>query len=144
MTTFFKFDFRRHLPTKKNRNLWNLEKEINKSLDNLIQNRIEKCTNHVILDNMCPNGLLKVMIEARIEEGNKTISISDIVEECKTFFFAGKHTTSTLMTWMAILLAAHPSWQDMAREEVIRVCGEKNNTLSKDEVARLKVVRFIN
>ncbi|KAI0515881.1 hypothetical protein KFK09_008549 [Dendrobium nobile] len=54
------------------------------------------------------------------------ITNSDIVEECKTFFFAGKQTTINLLTWTTVLLAMHPEWQDRAREELRRVCGARD------------------
>uniref|UniRef100_A0A453SAN0 Secologanin synthase n=1 Tax=Aegilops tauschii subsp. strangulata TaxID=200361 RepID=A0A453SAN0_AEGTS len=50
-------------------------------------------------------------------------SDADMVEECKTFFFAGKQTTTNLLTWATVLLAMHPEWQDRARQEVLAVCG---------------------
>lgn len=67
------------------------------------------------------------------------ITVNDIVEECKGFFFAGKQTTSNLLTWTTILMAMHPQWQLKARDEVLRVCGARDIP-SKDDVANLKTV----
>lgn len=67
------------------------------------------------------------------------ITVDDIVEECKGLFFAGKHTTTNLMTWTIILLAMHPTWQELAREEVLSVCGARDIPTG-DDVAKLKMV----
>lgn len=81
--------------------------------------------------------LLALMIQA------KNVTVQDIVEECKSFFFAGKQTTSNLLTWTTILLAMHPEWQAKARDEVLRVCGSRD-VPTKDHVVKLKTVRFLS
>lgn len=72
----------------------------------------------------------------------KNVTVQDIVEECKSFFFAGKQTTSNLLTWTTILLSMHPEWQAKARDEVLRVCGSRD-VPTKDHVVKLKTVRFL-
>jgi len=67
------------------------------------------------------------------------VTVDDIVEECKSFFFAGKQTTSNLLTWTTILLAMHPHWQVRAREEVLKMCGSRDLP-TKDHVAKLRTV----
>lgn len=141
----------RFLPTKKNRDSWRLDKEISKSLVELIERRRNNPAS-----NSGSEDLLEVMIRAsRMENGGTTcsnssvsssssaapISVHDIVEECKSFFFAGKHTTANLLTWTTILLAMHPQWQELAREEVLRVCGARDIP-SKDDFSKLKMVCF--
>lgn len=92
--------------------------------------------------------LLELMIKA-IEESsanpNRSLAImeDDVVEECKTIFFAGKHTTVNLLTWTIVLLAMHPRWQEAAREEVLKVCESRDAPITKDDLAKLKtVIRF--
>lgn len=97
----------------------------------------------------CPKDLLGLMIQAGARETEKKqefdssppVTVRDIVEECKTFFFAGKHTTSNLLTWTTVLLAMHPQWQVLAREEVLRVCGARDIP-TKDDVVKLKTVKL--
>ncbi|KAK7304182.1 hypothetical protein RJT34_15291 [Clitoria ternatea] len=120
----------RFLPTRRNINCWKLDKEIKRSLVKLIDRRKE---------NACGSekDLLGLMIEA------SNVTVDDIVEECKTFFFAGKHTTSNLLTWTTILLAMHPQWQVRAREELLSVCGGSREIPSKDDLAKLKTLSMI-
>ncbi|KAL0319173.1 UNVERIFIED_CONTAM: cytochrome [Sesamum angustifolium] len=135
----------RFLPTKKNRISWRLEKEIRKSLVKLIDRRRKNSGCQGVSDE-CPNDLLELMIKASLkdsadESSPLAITANDVVEECKTIFFAGKHTTSNLLTWTTVLLAMHPQWQDQAREEVLRVCGARD-TPSKDDLAKLKTCDY--
>ncbi|KAF5190847.1 Cytochrome p450 [Thalictrum thalictroides] len=135
----------RFLPTKKNRCSWNLDKQIRKSLIKLIEQRNANCSEQ--LSKRCPEDLLGLMIKASTKEKNSnsctsSITIQDIVEECKSFFFAGKQTTSNLLTWTTILLAMHPEWQDLAREEVLKVCGSRDIP-TKDDVVKLKTLSMI-
>ncbi|KAL8458086.1 hypothetical protein ACS0TY_034991 [Phlomoides rotata] len=137
----------RFLPTKKNRISWRLEKEIRKSLLKLIDERRKNSGCQEVSDE-CPNDLLEVMIKASLkesaaaEESPLVITANDVVEECKTIFFAGMHTTSNLLTWTTVLLAMHPHWQEQAREEVLRVCGSRD-TPTKDDLAKLKTLGMI-
>ncbi|KAL7114206.1 hypothetical protein ACP275_04G105900 [Erythranthe tilingii] len=140
----------RFLPTKKNRISRSLNKEIRKSLLNLIDRRRRTMKNSSSPPAVCgelPNDLLEIMIKAVDESAASSnhllaITENDIVEECKTIFFAGKHTTSNLLTWTVVLLAMHPRWQDEAREEVSRVC-ESRDSPTKDDLAKLKTLGMI-
>ncbi|KAL6568079.1 hypothetical protein OROHE_003763 [Orobanche hederae] len=156
----------RFLPTRKNRISWRLEKEIRKSLLKLIEYRRmkESCCQTVLSDECRPNDLLELMINASLEDSTDhhhhphhhekspspspssphglAITANDVVEECKTIFFAGKHTTSNLLTWTTVLLAMHPQWQEQAREEVLRVCGARD-TPTKEDLPKLKTLVMI-
>ncbi|XP_074285601.1 cytochrome P450 734A1 [Silene latifolia] len=134
----------RFLPTKRNRTTWKLDREIEASLRSLINDRKEK--SKLVNNEEYDRDLLEVLIQASMDyEENKSstkITENDIVEECKSFFFAGKHTTSNLLTWTTILLAMHPQWQQLAREEVLRVCGARDIP-TKDDVSNLKTLTMI-
>ncbi|WOL08859.1 Cytochrome P450 [Canna indica] len=130
----------RFLPTKMNARSWRLEKEIRRRLAALIRRRREIISDD---DSGGAGGgdrkakdLLGVMLNA---EG---ITAGDIVEECKTFFFAGKQTTSYLLTWATVLLAMHPDWQERGRAEVLRVCGSRD-VPTRDQLADLKTLGLI-
>ncbi|KAG6492449.1 cytochrome P450 734A6-like [Zingiber officinale] len=147
----------RFLPTKKNTSSWKLEKQIKNSLVELIGRRREmkeeekgKQPPRNVKD------LLGLMINASepkqstAAECPRTVptpasswmTVHDIVEECKTFFFAGKQTTSNLLTWTTVLLAMHPEWQERARAEVLRVCGPRD-VPSREHLPKLKTLTMI-
>ena len=113
-----------------------MEKEIKKSLVKLIERRKENswCGNE-----KGPKDLLGLMIQASNANCSSNVTVDDIVEECKSFFFAGKQTTSNLLTWTTILLAMHPHWQVQARDEVLKMCGARDLP-TKDHVVKLKTV----
>ncbi|KAL4184712.1 hypothetical protein AMTRI_Chr10g2500 [Amborella trichopoda] len=69
------------------------------------------------------------------------LSLQDILDECKTFYFAGHETTYGLITWIIILLAMHPEWQDKARKEVTEVFSSSIPTM--DGISRLKIMNMI-
>ncbi|KAL9254196.1 Cytochrome P450 734A1-like protein [Drosera capensis] len=141
----------RLLPTKRNRESWKLDKDIETLLTQLIGQRKHDLENQGVIASeeygvaTPPKDLLECLIRAILTrkggEGDE-IKVEDIVEECKSFFFAGKHTTSNLLIWTTILLAIHPQWQQLAREEVLRVCGT-HDTPTKDDVANLKTLGMI-
>ncbi|KAJ8464720.1 hypothetical protein OPV22_027272 [Ensete ventricosum] len=146
----------RFLPTKKNTNSWKLEKEIKRSLIRLIGRRKERLGEEGKPDGSVKD-LLGLMIDASaskqgagqaaspkppVSSPPSTITVRDIVEECKTFFFAGKQTTSNLLTWTTVLLAMHPEWQERARAEVLRVCGARDLP-TRDHLAKLKTLGMI-
>ncbi|KAI3452927.1 hypothetical protein Pfo_009590 [Paulownia fortunei] len=72
---------------------------------------------------------------------NKRMSVEDIVDECKTFYFAGHETTTSLLGWTTLLLAVHQEWQEKARKEVTDLFGQMNP--NADGIARLKIMNMI-
>ncbi|GMH15934.1 hypothetical protein Nepgr_017775 [Nepenthes gracilis] len=125
----------RFLPTSRNRQSWRLDGEIERLLTRLIDRRRQAAGDRRRSSEERPRDLL----ERLMEEGLRG---DEIVEECKSFFFAGKHTTSSLLTWTTVLLAMHPQWQQLARDEVLRVCGARDIP-TKDDVANLKTLGMI-
>ncbi|KAL2479666.1 Cytochrome [Abeliophyllum distichum] len=134
----------RFLPTRRNIKSWKLEKEINNSLVKVIDQRTKNWGNEVVENG--PKDLLGLMIQASLKREelnlNSRITVNDIAEECKTFFFAGEQTTSNLLTWTTVLLAMHPEWQALARDEVLKVCGSRDLP-TKDDVVKLKTLGMI-
>lgn len=76
------------------------------------------------------NDFLGLLVKAKNDpETSQSISVEDIVDECKTFYFAGHETTNVLLAWTMFLLALHKEWQEEARNEVLKVFGGNNPTL---------------
>uniref|UniRef100_A0A0D9VUF7 Cytochrome P450 n=1 Tax=Leersia perrieri TaxID=77586 RepID=A0A0D9VUF7_9ORYZ len=131
----------KYLPTKRNRCKWTLEKKLKNTLMQIIQSRIASKGNGYGDD------LLGVMLDAcfSTEQGEKrdelVLTMDEIIDECKTFFFAGHETTSHLLTWTMFLLSVYPEWQDRLRVEVLRECGkEKPNA---DMLSKLKEMTMV-
>lgn len=94
------------------------------------------------------NDFLGSLMKAYHEtDKTKSISVDDLIDECKTFYFAGHESTTSSLTWTLFLLATHTEWQDKARAEVVELIGQQNPTA--DSITKLKNVskpcaNFIN
>nr|ANU06248.1 CypT [Primula vulgaris] len=140
----------RFLPTKQNRQFCKLNREMKISLTKLINQRMKDNNNFIgASSEQCPDDLLELMVKASKKNvQTKQMSARDafttynIIEECKTILFAGKYTTSAMMTWTTVLLAMHPLWQELARKEVLRVCMD-HDFPTKDDVTKLKTLSMI-
>ncbi|XP_062188264.1 cytochrome P450 709B2-like [Phragmites australis] len=127
----------RYLPTEKNRKVWKLDKEVRNTLMQIIKNRLAAKDKAGY-----GNDLLGLMLEACAPErgGDQLLSMDVIIDECKTFFFAGQETTSHLLSWTMFLLSTHPEWQQRLREEVLRECGGRDQAPTHDMLNKLKLV----
>ncbi|KAI3704428.1 hypothetical protein L1987_74648 [Smallanthus sonchifolius] len=133
----------RFLPTKRNRMMKAIDREVNRSIRSIIDNRLKAMKagegNY--------HDLLGIMLESNIKEveqhQNKThgMTINEVIEECKLFYFAGQETTASLLVWTMVLLSKHQEWQSRAREEVLNVLGDKD--MDVDRLSHLKVVNMI-
>ncbi|TVU37498.1 hypothetical protein EJB05_10814, partial [Eragrostis curvula] len=108
----------RFVPTRRNRRLWQLDREIKSTLAKFV----------VALQSRGGGGgdhHHHRRDEGRADDGLRdfmsfmapAMTADEIVEECKNFFFAGKETLTSLLTWATVALAMHPEWQDRARRE---------------------------
>ncbi|WZZ06971.1 hypothetical protein YC2023_092892 [Brassica napus] len=108
----------RFLPSKTNREIWRIEKQIRGSILGLIEKNKTK-------DVEIAGTLLQAFMSPYVNHNGQEerLGIEEVIDECKTFYFAAKETTGDLMTWVLVLLAMHQEWQSIAREEVNRVLG---------------------
>ncbi|KAJ9680492.1 hypothetical protein PVL29_019730 [Vitis rotundifolia] len=131
---------RRHLPSKNNREIWRLEKEINMMILKVVNERIG--AQHGEKD------LLQMILEAAksssSHNGKPSMDINSdkfIVDNCKNIYFAGNETTALTASWALVLLATHPDWQARARAEVLEIC--KGRLPDADMLRRMKTVYIL-
>ncbi|XP_050373897.1 cytochrome P450 CYP749A22-like isoform X2 [Argentina anserina] len=88
------------------------------------------------------NDFLGLLLRAHHDTNEKKrISLDDLVDECKTFYFAGQETTNSMLAWTVFLLAHYTDWQEKAREEVLQIFGRQ--TLDPDGLTKLKTMNMI-
>jgi cytochrome P450 len=119
--------------------------EVNNDIKSSLKDIINKRVKALKEGESTKNDLLSILLESNqkeIEENesNKNVgmSIEDVIEECKLFYFAGQETTSVLLVWTMILLSRYPDWQTRARDEVLNLFGSKKPDF--DGLNNLKIV----
>ncbi|XP_020255084.1 cytochrome P450 CYP72A219-like [Asparagus officinalis] len=132
------------MPTKDNLRRDQVDKEIKIMLRELIQKKeqamkLGKCE--------CKD-LLGLMLKSSRQAQTNTngtnkigLTIDEVIEECKLFYFAGHETTSVLLTWTMVLLSMHPIWKNRAREEVREICAREMPNY--ESIGQLKIVNMI-
>jgi len=132
-----------YLPTKTNMRRWQLNKKVRRTLMAIIDERQATAKDA----RGYGNDLLGLMLEANASAGaggqKAAMSMDEIIDECKTFFFAGHDTTSHLLTWAVFLLGTHPEWQQKLREEVLRECGGTTAPIHGDALNKLKLATMV-
>eukprot|EP01018_Ginkgo_biloba_P017800 Gb_15611 [translate_table: standard] len=124
----------RFLPTPSNLQIWKRNRRLERNLKRIIQDRRDSGS--------YGNDLLGLMLSeidgVSTHDKNFNYTTQQIMDDCKTFFMAGKKNTSALISWAIFLLALNQEWQHKAREEVNTVCGTQNP--SPDSVGKLKII----
>ncbi|KAI6687109.1 hypothetical protein NL676_023937 [Syzygium grande] len=126
----------RFVPTNMSRRMKNIEKELQALLMDIVCRR-EKAMR---AGEGAGDDLLGLLLQSNIKE-NVTMSLHDVIEECKTFYIAGQETTSVLLVWTIVLLSVHSGWQARAWEEVLQIFGTRKPGL--DGLGHLKNVSLM-
>ncbi|MBA0854470.1 hypothetical protein Goshw_000293 [Gossypium schwendimanii] len=85
------------------------------------------------------NDFLGLLVNAYHDsDENNRLSMEDLVDESKTFYFAGQDTVNSLLAWIVLLLATHGDWQDKARREVTDIFGNRNP--DSEGISKLKAI----
>ncbi|KAI9116591.1 hypothetical protein K1719_012758 [Acacia pycnantha] len=132
------------LPTGDKNRMTRNDRDIRASLKDII-NKKEKAME---AGEALKDDLLGILLESNHKEtdlhGNSkddVMTIEDVIEECKLFYFAGQETTSALLVWTMVLLCKYPEWQKSAREEVLQVFGNQQPDFGG--LNHLKIVTMI-
>ncbi|TYH26934.1 hypothetical protein ES288_A02G028600v1 [Gossypium darwinii] len=76
------------------------------------------------------NDFLGLLVNSYHSKDNNSLSMEDLVDECKTFYFAGQGTINSLLAWI-----------EKARREVINVFGNRNP--DSEGISKLKIITMI-
>ncbi|KAG0458117.1 hypothetical protein HPP92_023274 [Vanilla planifolia] len=133
------------LPTKRNRRINEIYREVPALLASIIESRERAISN----GEACPDDLLGLLMESNQKQADEheenpkdvMLTMQEVIEECKLFYFAGQETTAVLLTWTMVVLSMHQNWQDKAREEVLQVFGQ--NKPNFEGLHHLKIVTMI-
>ncbi|KAK7837283.1 cytochrome p450 714a1 [Quercus suber] len=138
------FNFR-FLPTKSNREIWRLKKEV----DTLILKVVKDCQKENQKGTIPKKNLLQMMLESAVASDDKVPrrfkTDRFIVDLCKNIYFAGHETTALAASWILMLLALHPEWQECVRTEIHEVCGEQlsNHFQDMEAFRKLKMLTMV-
>uniref|UniRef100_A0A1D1Y4S9 Secologanin synthase n=1 Tax=Anthurium amnicola TaxID=1678845 RepID=A0A1D1Y4S9_9ARAE len=127
----------RFIPTPKNRRRMYLDHQIKSMLRDLIRMKeaaMEKGGSDT-------DDLLGLLLQSARYGHRGAITVEDVIEECKLFYFAGHETTSVWLTWAMVALSMHQDWQQRAREEVLQACG--SNPPDIQTMNQLRIVSMV-
>ncbi|KAK7270858.1 hypothetical protein RJT34_26341 [Clitoria ternatea] len=124
------FNVKKTLEAKK------LGKEIDKLLLSVIKDRKKSSINR-----QSQEDLLGLLLRGNHQVDGKKFTTRELVDECKTFFFAGHETTALAISWTLFLLATHEDWQIQLRDEIREVVGDKQ--LDINGLAGLRKMKWV-
>ncbi|XP_030928905.1 cytochrome P450 714A1-like isoform X4 [Quercus lobata] len=131
----------RFLQTGKQKEISNLEREIESLIWKVVKEREQECLETCSSE----KDLLQLIMEAAMTDQSlgkdSAKSKSFIVDNCKNIYFAGHESTAVAASWCLLLLAIHPEWQDRIRKEVAQVCP--NGLPDVNSVMNLKTVTIV-
>ncbi|PWA55593.1 cytochrome P450 protein [Artemisia annua] len=134
----------RFLPTKSNQRMKEIAQNVTSSIKEIIHKRVTAMK----MGENSKEDLLGILLDSNDKEikqqgnnNNSGLSIDDVIEECKLFYFAGQETTANLLVWTMVLLSQHTKWQDRARDEVLNAFKDKKPDI--DGLSCLKVINMI-
>ncbi|MBA0612372.1 hypothetical protein Godav_012978 [Gossypium davidsonii] len=117
-----------------------LAEEIKDCVIKIVRKREDKAVNGEA--DSFDNNFLGLLINAYHDsDENNRLSLEDLVDECKTFYWTGHDTVNALLAWVLLLLAIHGDWQEKARREVIDIFGNQNP--HPESIAKLKTMTMI-
>ncbi|KAK6228376.1 hypothetical protein QUC31_006259 [Theobroma cacao] len=123
----------RYLPTKSNREIWRLEKEVRALILKAVYKTKEEKSKEDLLQ--------MILKGAKNSDLGPDATDNFIVDNCKNIYFAGYETTAITAAWTLLLLALNPDWQDKVRAEVLEICGGK--LPDADMIRKMKALTMV-
>lgn len=105
----------RYFKTKEDKNFDSALVEINKLIDEFIDDAKQRLENNPSLKEKPNNFIEAMLIEAEKEE---SISNSDLRGNLLTVLMAGEDTTAHTLAWMIYFLSKYPEWQEKINDEI--------------------------
>ncbi|KAK4283078.1 hypothetical protein QN277_000073 [Acacia crassicarpa] len=136
-TRYVGVPFGKCLNVKKTLEAKKLGKEIDQVLLSVIRNRKSSSSSSSKSKN--EQDLLGLLLQ----ENRHTLTVRELVDECKTFFFGGHETTALAITWTLLLLAEHQEWQIQLRDEIRQVLGHNIDELDINMLSQLKKMKWV-
>jgi PHYB activation tagged suppressor 1 len=133
----------RYFPTKLNRRCTILQGKIRRQLNELVEARRKRIR---VEGGVYGSDLLGLMLEDEGKakgSGERRFTTQQVIDECRTFFFAGHETTAGLLAWAMVLLSVHQEWQERVRREVVEAWGGgagRGEALDSNALSKLKLV----
>ncbi|XP_031271574.1 cytochrome P450 714A1-like [Pistacia vera] len=137
------------LPTKSNREIWRLKREVEELILKVVKDRQEESQKDT---GIYGKDLLEMILESAATDTELQKSTHDthrfIVDNCKNIYFAGYETTALAASWTLMLLALYPEWQQRVRAEIVHNWGDKNlhrtsASIDLDKLRQLKTLTMV-
>ncbi|MFT5564144.1 MAG: cytochrome P450 [Myxococcota bacterium] len=77
------------------------------------------------------------------DDGGTRFTDEEVVKHMNFLWFAAHDTTNLAMTMMAWAFAAHPEWQDRARQEVLALGLAEDEPLTRDHLGQLESIDVV-
>ncbi|WOH06833.1 hypothetical protein DCAR_0626262 [Daucus carota subsp. sativus] len=124
------------LPTKD----LNTLKSVHKQVEGLVKKVVTKRLGELKKGARSEGDMLGLMLEAYLDK-TSGFSLDDVMDECRSFHFAGTEATARSLIWALYVLSKYPEWQAKAREEVLQVFGDQKP--NAEGLNQLKTVTMI-
>ncbi|KAI6669254.1 hypothetical protein NL676_004139 [Syzygium grande] len=105
----------RYLPTKSNREIWKLGREVQSLIPKVVKERKVATSK---------KDLLQMILEGAKnsgEPGRGEVTDHFVLDNCKNIYLARYETTAIAASWTLMLLALNLEWQAKVREEVMQL-----------------------
>lgn len=84
-----------------------------------------------------------MLLKAKHENNDNSLTFDDIQEEVDTFMFAGHDTTACSITWVCHNLCLYPEIQKKVHEELDNIFGDSERHVSNEDLGKLNYLERV-